>query len=78
MAASRFSRSCRLLLIGDGGALAANAALAEVRDGVVDRPDVLSVFVGDLQGLFVAAELFLDGHYQFDDIQRVGVKVFGE
>ncbi len=55
-----------------------DSLLLEKVDGSLDVRDPLSVFVGDLKGAAVRAELLLEGHYQLYEVQRVGVEVFGK
>ncbi len=47
--------------------------LVDVVGGVLDRADLLGVFVGDL-----GAELFLEAHDQLDEVQQIGVQVVDE
>src|SRR5919201_3653426 len=45
----------------------------DVFDGFLDAGDLLGILVGDLD-----AELFLEGHHQFDRVQRIGAQVVHE
>ena len=45
---------------------------------VLDGDDLLGVFIGDFELALALAELFLEGHDQLDEVQRVGVQVFHE
>src|SRR5436190_11916767 len=65
----------------DGGRWATNGgrpsvlllALLDVGEGVADGADLLRVFVGDLDAVFV-----LEGHDQLDEVERIGFQVIGK
>lgn len=50
----------------------------EVVEGGLDGGDGFGVFVGDFDGVVVGAEFFFEGHDEFDEVEGVGVEVFGE
>ena len=58
--------------------LVSGAVGLEVVEGGLDGGDGFGVFVGDFDGVVVGAEFFFEGHDEFDEVEGVGVEVFGE
>src|SRR5687767_3968381 len=56
-----------------GGSRGSGLVLIDIGDGVVDGSDLLGRVVGNLD-----AELFLEGHDQFDDVEAVRAEIVDE